>query len=131
MGVQVMMKKNNDEDKKSLNILTYLVILIFTLIVNFVTLLFSFEHITNILYCLKLFTIRPVIFPPLGKLYAICFTINVSLLLLIEFVIICIFRKRLNSLFKTNNLFTIKKFLYIAVVVIGLQMIISCWLWSI
>jgi hypothetical protein len=124
------MKKNENQKFKSVGI--YLSVIIFTFIVNVIILLFSFNFVDNTLNhlnYLKLYTIKPVIFPPLGKIFSMCFILNLLLLLIIEFVIIYLFRKRLNNFFKIDNLFTIKKFLLLAVIIIGVQMILSCWLW--
>jgi hypothetical protein len=59
---------------------------------------------------IKYLHIEPFIwFDGIGKVLSIDLMINIFLLLIIEFVIIVIFGKKLNALFRINNLFTIKK----------------------
>jgi len=109
-------------------------IAIFTLIVNIPIFIFiTNDLVKNIEFYLnhyfQLYPIKPVIFPPLGKIFSICLIVNICLLLIIEFAIICLFHKQLNKFFKIENLFTIKKFIVLGIIIVAMQMIISYWLW--
>ena len=116
------------------NIGIYLAIIIFTIIVNIPVLLFvSFDIIANITHYivsnyLKFWIIKPEVFP-IGKILSQCLMINIFLLLIIEFVIVWLFYKQLNKIFKIDNLFTMKKFIWLAIITIGIQFIISCIFW--
>ena len=128
------MELQNKKIRKIKNMVIYFIITLFTLIVNI--LLFTFittDFIGNIEIFLnrylKLYVVKPVVVPPLGKIFSTCLMLNLLLLLIIEFVFICLFHKRMNKFSKIDNLFTIKKFLLFAVIVIGVQMLFSLWLW--
>jgi hypothetical protein len=76
-----------------------------------------------------LYVKKPIVFfEGLSKLMAIGFIINLFLLLIVEFVIVCFFHKRLNKLFGIENLFTIKKFILLMIVILGIQIVFSYWL---
>jgi hypothetical protein len=104
------------------NVIVYSIIGIFTLIINFPV----FGYITGylIVWIQSLFYHpRPVIFPDLNIFY-LDLTINLLVLLMIEYMILRMFHNRLNRLFKINNLFTTKKFCLLAVIIIVLQVIL-------
>ena len=127
------------EDKKKQHkksIVIYSAIVLFTIIINVP--IFTFitnEFVGNLTFYLnqylKLYPIKPVIFPPILKIFSMCLIVNLFLLLVIEFVVVCLFRKRLNKFFKIDNLFTLKKFAWLVVIIISVQLIISCWMWQI
>jgi hypothetical protein len=76
-----------------------------------------------------LYVEKPIIFTGILKMISIDLMLNMFLLLIIEFVIICLFHKRLNKLFKIDKLFTLKKFFVLAIVILTLQFILSFWMW--
>ena len=128
------MERQNKNKQKRISIATYFTVTLFTLIMNFLLLIFitkdfisNFEFYIN--QYLKLYTIKPVIFPPLGKFAAISLFINLFFLLVVEFLILLLFRKQLNRLIKIDNLFTVKKITLLIIIMIIVQVIISCWLW--
>jgi len=70
----------------------------------------------------------PTVFPNFEKIL-LNFNVSLLLLLIIELGVIWLFHKQLNRFFKIENLFTGKKIIWLAIIIIGVQMIISCWLW--
>jgi len=63
------------------------------------------------------------------KLLALGLIVNIIYLLIIEFVLLSIFRKQLNKLLKTENLFTIKNIIFYTLSTLGLQIFLSIWIW--
>jgi hypothetical protein len=127
-------KKKNNKYLKSIGI--YLIIVIFTIIIN----IFMYSYVSCYFivdigdYLSKnipfLYIKRPIIFfDGVPKLFARDFMLNIFLLLIIEFGIVYLFRKRLNKFFKIENLFTIKKIMLLAGIIIVIQIIFSCYLW--
>jgi magnesium-transporting ATPase (P-type) len=123
-------QKNKKIYKKNIGI--YFAIVIFTILINIPMFLYlSWHFITDIVNYLSanisfLYVKKTIIFfEEFHKIMAIDFMVNIFLLLSIEFVIVCIFRKQL------NKLFTMKKFLLLAIIILFVQFIFSCWLWHI
>jgi hypothetical protein len=125
----IMEVQNKKQRIKS--IIIYFTIAIFTIFVNFFIFLFATKYIivdfTDYLSSLYYGEyIRFGIFKGL----AVNLMFSIFLLLIVECVIVKLFYKRLNRFFKIENLFTIKKFIWIAIIIITMQTIISCWLWQ-
>ena len=121
-------------EKKTKSVIVYLSTIIFTLIINSISLFVTIGFIESILHYFhyfKLYTPKPVVFPPFGEIFSMDLMANLLLLLIIEFVVVCLLRKKLNTFFKIDNLFTIKKFIILALIIIGLQMTFSLYLWNI
>ena len=115
----------------------YFFIAIFTVIINVI--IYDnvtgdiFAHITNYMSkYFKFLQIQPFIIwsNEFGRYFIISLMVNLLLLLLIEFIIVIIFQKKLNILFKKDNLFTIKNYLIIACASIIIQIIFSCLFWT-
>jgi hypothetical protein len=125
------MELQNNIKRKSWVI--YITIVVFTFFINIpIYMYLTWHYISSVgnyisnnipfLYIHRpsIFTIQP---------FAIDLMLNVLQLLIIEFVIVFLFHIRLNNLFKIDNLFTIKKFILLMVIVVGLQMAFSYWIW--
>ena len=131
------METENKKRIKSTSI--YFAIIIFTIIVNipiflFVAMCFVGDLSNYLSDNVSFLYIRKPIFLWGGgiiRVLSINFMVNIILLLIVVLGAIWLFRKRLNKFFKTNDLFTIKKIGWLAVIVISVQLIISCWMWQI
>jgi hypothetical protein len=128
-------KERNKKNKRIKSIGIYFTVIVFTVITNIPIFLYvTWRLTTDVTNYLSanisfLYVKKPIIFfEGLFKLLAIDFMLNLFLLLVIEFVVVCLFRKRLNKFFKIDNLFTIKKILLLAIAILVVQFIFSCWL---
>ena len=121
------------KSQKIKSIVIYSAITILTIVINIPVLIVTIEFVGNITAYLdnifRIYPRYPAIFPHLWKLYSMLLMVNIFLLLMIEFVIVCLFRRRLNKFFKIDNLFTIKKILIFAITVVVVQFFFSLWLW--
>ena len=131
-----MKKKKNKVKSKSIGI--FITIVILTIVINIpIYLHLTWHFIAEIGNYLSdnipfLYIKTPIIFlDGIPKSFAIDLMLNIFLLLMIEFSIVYAFRKRLNKIIGIEDLFTMKKLFFIVIITIGLQMIISCWLWLI
>lgn len=71
---------------------------------------------------------KPVIIATLRP-FAIDLMLNTLHLLVIEFIIVWLFHKKLNDLFKIERLFTKKKAVLLSLIIVVIQFFISYWLW--
>jgi len=129
------MEERNKINKNGLAIYSVIVLQL-TIITNYYTLIYITNEFTgNITFYLNqyiiLYTIRPVVFPPLLKFLSMFLMVNLFFLLIVEFGLIWLLHKRLNRFFRIEKLFTAKKITLLASVIIYIQLIISCWLWQI
>ena len=128
------MEKQNKKCLK--NIGTYFIIVIFTMILNALLYFYATWHfISDIGNYLSdnisfLHIKKPIFFEGLFRVIVLDLTVNLFFLLLVEFVIIWVFCRQLNGLFKINNLFTTKKIIWLAVIIMGIHLIFSCWIWK-
>jgi len=135
----IIMNGHNKKQQRIKSVSIYFFIIVFTVIVNIPTYMFATwciisdfcnyisEHV-SFLY------IRKPIFlwgGGLVRAIALASMINILLLLIVEFGLIWLFRKRLNKIFRINELFTTKKIIWLAIITFSVQLIISCWLWQI
>jgi hypothetical protein len=114
----------NHKQNKLKSILIYSCVAIFTILINIPL----FLNVTGYLILgVKnyFFPPKPVIFPNLTKLLFIDFMCNLILILILEFIVVLLFNKQLNKLFRIYNLFTIKKFLLLSVIIIIIQIILN------
>ena len=130
-----IMERQNKKYQLRKSIMIYFVIVILTIIINIPVFIFATNDFIgnftgSLNHYLRLCAIRPVIFPPIEKILSMCLMVNLFLLLIIEFVVVCLFHRRLNRFFRINNLFTVKKFFLLAIIIVGVQMIFSLWLWQ-
>lgn len=117
-----------------ISLYTYISIIFFSLIINFLMLYFTGDFIGNILVNVtkyfKFLYIQPfIIFS--WKVFAELLFCNIFIVLAIEFVLISIFYRKLNKLFNIENLFTINKFIKFAMIIISIQGLLSIILWNI
>jgi len=127
------MELQNKMIRKSLG--AYILIVFFTVFINLIIYLYiPNKYIANVSFILpaKIQTLytQQLIFINF-KFVSINLILNILLLLIIEFMIICLFQSKLNEKFKIDNLFTIKKFILLAIVIILIQLVFSYWLWLI
>lgn len=109
-----------------INVIVYSLVGIFTIIANFS--LYTYVTGNLIIWVLSIFyNFRPVVFPNMSLIY-LSLLINLFFFLQVEYFIFFIFQKKINSLFKIDNLFTAKKFIFFSILIMFIQFIFSCWL---
>ncbi len=131
-------KEVSQINKRARRIGIYFSIIFLSIVINILALLFGTWHITSHItnYLTEniqtLNVKKPIIFfDGVFKIYAIDLMINIFILLAIEFIAVSIFKKRLNKFFLIDGLFTTKRFFFLAIIIIGIQMIFSFILWNI
>ena len=129
--------KQNKKTKYIKHIIVYIAIPMANVVINLLIFIYLTFYIT--LYITKILFSNVgylekqqplMLFDGLNKIFSIAFVVNLLLLLIIEFIIMMIFQKKLNILFKRDNLFTIKNYLIIACASIMIQIIFSCLFWT-
>ncbi len=113
-------------------IFIYLITILIALIVNYFLLNFTADFIGKIVIYLNnhlkfihiesnyVFSLKP---------FAELLLFNLISLLSIVFVIIGLFYRRINKLLDKSNLFTIKKIFILGLVIIGIQILITIYIW--
>jgi len=129
---------NNKINKYAKNIVIYFAIAMFTIIMNIPIFIYvTWYFITNVSNYLSenisfLYIKKPIILlDGMPRVLAIDLMLNIFLVLIIEFFIVWLFHKRLNTFFKINDLFAMKKIYLLAILIIVIQMIFSFLLWYI
>jgi hypothetical protein len=112
----------------------YCSIILISLILNLPLLYITGDFVSYIVQYLsgyfRILNVQPfVIFS--RKAFAELLVLNMFILITIEFIIIYIFRKKLNKIFKIDNLFTTNKLITLLILILCIQLIISFGLWTI
>jgi len=130
------MELQNKRNQRIKRLGIYFIIAILTMIINILLYIhvtwYFINHIADFLSenVSLLYISKPIYFEGLFRSLVLCLTVNLFFLLLVESVVIWLFHKRINKVFKINNLFTTKKIIWLAIIIMGINLIASYWIWK-